>query len=111
MKIILRILTTALALLLCTQFIPGIIVPNFSVALVAAVVLGLLNLIVRPILFLLTLPITLLSLGLFSFVINAALFLFAASIVSGFSVDGFIPALIGSLIVSAVSAISNRFIS
>ncbi len=111
MKIILLILSTALALLLCTQFVPGITVPNFSVALIAAVVLGLLNLIVRPVLFVLTLPITLLSLGLFSFVINASLFLLTASFVSGFAVDGFIPALIGSLIVSVVNAISSRFIS
>ena len=77
-------------------------------ALIAAVVLGLLNLIVRPILFVLTLPITILTLGLFAFVINAALFFFAASFLDGFAVTGIIPALIGSLAVSVASAIGQK---
>ena len=111
MKIIFRILVTALALLVCATVVPGISVSNLTVALVAEIVLGLLNLIARPILIVVTLPITLLTLGLFMFVINAALFLLAAELVSGFSVEGFIPALIGSFLVSTVSAIGNRFIA
>jgi len=110
MTILLRILTTAFALLLCAELIPGIEVSSFYIALIAAVVLGLLNLIARPILFVLTLPITIVTLGLFIFVINALLFLFAASFIEGFVVDGFLPALIGSLVVSVVSAIANTFI-
>lgn len=110
MKIILRVLVTALALVLAAELIPGIEVANLYIALIAAVILGLLNLIARPILVILTLPITLLTLGLFVFVINAALFLFAASFIDGFSVDGFIPALFGSILVSIVSAVANHFI-
>ncbi|MBI4086492.1 phage holin family protein [Candidatus Kaiserbacteria bacterium] len=110
MKIIFRILITAGALLFCAYLVPGISVSSFGAAVVAAIILGLLNLIARPILVLLTLPITLLTLGLFIFVINAALFAAAASLVSGFSVDGFVPALFGLLLVSIVSVIGNRFV-
>lgn len=107
MKIIARILITALALLLVSQIIPGISVDSFYTAVIAALILGLLNIIVKPILVVLTLPITILTLGLFMFVINAGLFLFAASFIDGFNVSGFLPALIGSLIVSIVSAFSH----
>lgn len=107
MTILLRILITAGALLLCAYLVPGIIVSSVLVAVVAAIVLGLLNLIARPILILLTLPITIVSLGLFIFVINAIVFALAASLVPGFAVAGFVPALIGSLIVSIVSTVAN----
>ena len=110
MKLILRILITALALLLCAHVVPGISVSNFAAAIIAALVLGLLNLIVKPILFILTLPITLLTLGLFTFVINAAVFLFAASLVPGFLVEGFIPALLGSIIVSLASSVGSHLL-
>lgn len=106
-----RVVVTALGLLLAAYLIPGIEVSSFYAALIAAVVLGLLNLVVRPILFVLTLPITIVTLGLFTFVINAALFLFAASFIDGFGVDGFIPALLGSIVVSIVSTVGNRVIS
>lgn len=109
MIIIVRILTTALALFICAELIPGIAIDGLYTAIIAAVILGLLNLIARPLLILLTLPITLISLGLFIFVINALLFLFAASFIEGFSVSGFIPALLGSIIVSIVSTVANKF--
>lgn len=110
MKIIASILITALALLLVAGIVPGIEVANFYAALIAALILGLLNVFIKPILVLLTLPITILTLGLFMFVINAGLFLFAASFVEGFTVDGFIPALIGSLLVSLISAIAHSLL-
>ena len=110
MSIIIRILITALGLLIVSRFIPGIEVEGIYIAIIAAIILGLLNLIVRPILHVLTLPITLITLGLFTFVINAALFWFAASFIQGFTVDGFLPALIGSIIVSVISAIGNKFV-
>ena len=109
-QIISRVLITALALLIVAKIIPGITVEGLYVAVVAAIVLGFLNLIVRPILVILTLPVTIVTLGLFIFVINAALFLFAASFIEGFSVDGFWYALLGSLIVSIISTIGNKFI-
>ena len=110
MTIVIRILITALALLLAAYLIPGIVVSSLYIAIIAAVILGILNLIARPILVVLTLPITVVTLGLFIFVINALLFWFAASFIEGFEVSGFIPALLGSIVVSVVSAIGNKFV-
>jgi len=100
MKIVLRWLLLAAALLLVANLYPGVQVASFSSAMVAALVLGLLNALLRPILVLLTLPVTVLTLGLFLFVINALMFYFAASLLSGFNVTGFAAALIGSLLYS-----------
>ena len=110
MKIIIKILITALALLLASSIIPGIEVSGFYPAIIAALILGLLNVFIKPLLIILTLPITILTLGLFMFFINAALFIFTASFVEGFAVSGFITALLGSLFVSIVSAVGNTFI-
>jgi len=101
MKIITRWLLLAAALLLVAYLYPGVSVAGFGSALIAALVLGLLNTLVRPLLVLLTLPVTLLTLGLFLFVINALMFWSAASVLSGFNVTGFGAALIGSLLYSA----------
>lgn len=109
-NIIIRILLGALALLLVAEVVPGISVDGLYPALIAAVVLGLLNGIVRPILVVLTLPVTIVTLGLFIFVINAALFLFAASFIDGFRVDGFWIALLGSVLVSVVTTLGNRLL-
>ena len=100
MKIIVRWLLLAAALLLVAHLYPGVVVKSFTSALIAAFVLGLLNALLRPILVLLTLPVTLVTLGLFLFVINALMFYFAASMLDGFQVTGFVAALIGSLIYS-----------
>ena len=100
MKIIVRWLLLAAALLLVAQIYDGVVVTGFGAAMVAALVLGLLNTLLRPLLVLLTLPVTLLTLGLFLFVINALMFYFAASLLNGFHVTGFVAALIGSLIYS-----------
>lgn len=110
MTIIIRILITALGLLLAAYLIPGIVVASLYIAIITAIILGVLNLIARPILFVLTLPITLLTLGLFLFIINAALFWFTASFVDGFEVEGFIPALLGSILVSLVSTVGNKLV-
>ncbi|MFM2381739.1 MAG: hypothetical protein RLZZ76_506, partial [Candidatus Parcubacteria bacterium] len=101
--LVLKLLITAGTLMLVAYFIPGIAVLNFYHALIAAVVLGLLNVILKPLLVLLTLPVTLVTFGLFVFVINACVFLVADFFLSGFTVDGFIPALVGSLCVSVIS--------
>jgi putative membrane protein len=100
MKIIVRWLLLAAALLLVAHLYPGVTVRSFGSAMIAAFVLGLLNTLLRPILVLLTLPVTLITLGLFLFVINALMFYFAASLLDGFHVNGFAAALIGSLIYS-----------
>ena len=100
MKIFVRWLLLAAALLLVAQIYPGVRVQSFGAALIAALVLGLFNTLLRPLLVLLTLPVTVLTLGLFLFVINALLFYFAASLLQGFQVSGFLAALIGSLLYS-----------
>lgn len=100
MKIAIRWLLLAAALLLVAHLYPGVVVKSFSSAMIAALVLGLLNALLRPLLVLLTLPITVLTLGLFLFVINALMFYFAAQLLEGLSVTSFSAALIGSLIYS-----------
>jgi putative membrane protein len=100
MKTLVRWLLLAAALLLVANLYPGVVVKSFGSALIAAFVLGLFNALLRPILVLLTLPVTLVTLGLFLFIINALLFYFAASVLEGLSVTGFGAALIGSLIYS-----------
>ncbi|NDY91003.1 phage holin family protein [Ideonella livida] len=100
MKLLLRWGLLAAALLLVAHLDIGVSVNSYGAALVAACVLGLLNLLARPVLVLLTLPVTVLTLGLFLFVINAALFWLAAEVLEGLAVEGFGAALLGSLIYS-----------
>ncbi len=108
MNLLLRWLIGALALLLVAYFLPGIAVANFfPAAVVAALVLGLVNAFIRPIVKALTLPLTCLTLGLFSLVINAALFWAVAAFVDGFAVEGAVAALLGSLAYSLVTAAAS----
>jgi putative membrane protein len=106
-SLIARWIVTAAALLLVAYLYPGVTVEGFVAALVAALVLGLVNAVVRPLLIILTLPVTLLTLGLFIFVINALLFWFVAEIVHGFRVTGFGAALIGSILYSLITLVSS----
>ena len=100
MKVLVRWLLLAAALLLVAHLYPGVVLTGFGDAMIAAFVIGLLNTLLRPLLVLLTLPVTLLTLGLFLFIINALMFWAAANVLDGFSVAGFTAALIGSLIYS-----------
>ncbi|NQV93120.1 phage holin family protein [Candidatus Kaiserbacteria bacterium] len=109
MGMITKLLLTVLTLLLVSNYVPGITVESFYIALIVAVVLGLVNLILKPILIILTLPITLLTLGLFTFVINAGLFWFVSTFIEGFTVEGFIPAFLGALIIAAVHSLAEKF--
>lgn len=102
MKALVHVLATALALLVVSQLGIGIMVASFYTALIVALVWGIITLTIRPVLALLTLPINLLTLGLFSFVLNALLFWLISTFVKGFYVDGFVAALMGSVILSAV---------
>jgi putative membrane protein len=108
MRLIVRWLLLAAALLFVAWVYPGVTVASFGAAMIAAFVLGLLNTLVRPLLVLLTLPVTLLTLGLFLFVINAAMFWSAARVLEGFGVAGFGAALIGSLIYSVCGLVIDR---
>jgi putative membrane protein len=99
------------AILLASYFVPGIKVDALSTAVIAACVLGLINIFVKPILVLLTLPLSILTLGLFYFFVNAFLLELVAHLVSGFVVKDFFSAFLGSLIISFVSWLANSFIA
>jgi putative membrane protein len=101
MKTIVKWLLSAAALLAVAYLYSGVQIHSYSSALIAALVIGLCNMILRPVLVVLTLPVTIISLGLFLFVINALMFWAAAGMLDGFHVNGFGAALLGSLIYSA----------
>lgn len=103
MKLLLTWALNAVALLLVPYIVPGIQIESFGSALVAVVILGLVNAVIRPLFILLTLPVTLLTLGLFLFVINAMMFWWVGDLLSGFKVDGFFAALFGSIVYSIAS--------
>jgi putative membrane protein len=100
-----------IAILVAAYLIPGIRVDTIGAAVIGAAILGVLNAVVKPILVILTLPITLLTLGLFLFVINALMFLLAGSLLSGFHVQSFWPALLGSLVVTIVSYVAHSVVA
>ena len=103
MALLLVWLINAVALMAVAYLLPGIAVSDFVTALVAALVLGLVNAVIRPILVILTLPATLLTLGLFIFVINGLLFWLVGSFIQGFTVAGFWPGFFGAIVYSIVS--------
>ncbi len=105
MRILLKWLLSATALLAVAHLYSGVVVSSFSSALLAAFVIGLLNTLLRPILVILTLPVTVLTLGLFLFIINALMFWMAGSFLAGFHVQDFAAALLGSLIYSMLGLV------
>ena len=105
LKLLVKWLLSAAALLFVAYVYSGVQVQTFTAAMIAAFVIGLLNTIVRPVLVVLTLPVTVVTLGLFLFVINALMFWAAASVLDGFHVRGFVAALIGSLIYSGIGIV------
>lgn len=100
-------LVAAISLMITAYIVPGFVVKSFVAAAIAAIVLGLVNAIVKPILVLLTLPLTILTLGLFLFVINAFTIWLAGAITPGFTVTGFGPALVGSIVLTLVASAIN----
>jgi putative membrane protein len=110
MKTLVKWLLSAAALLAVAYLYGGVQIRSFSAALIAAMVIGLFNMILRPVLVVLTLPVTIISLGLFLFVINALMFWAAAGMLDGFHVDGFGAALLGSLIYSAFGVLIDSVI-
>lgn len=107
MRLILRWLISALTLMLVAYYVPGITVVSFYAALVAALILGLINAVIRPLVILLTLPVSILTLGLFTLVINSLMFWLASSVVKGFYVSGFATAFWGALIMWLVGWVVN----
>ena len=109
--LMLRWLILTVAILITSYLVEGIIVSGFFTAIFAAAVLGILNAFLRPIALILTLPINILSLGLFTFVINAIMLKMASSIIPGFSVNGFWAAVLGAFLVSIISWVLNSFVN
>ncbi|RZJ71363.1 phage holin family protein [Flavobacterium sp.] len=105
MNVILRLIATALLVMLLSYFLPGVGVDGFFSAMVVAIVLGLLNLFVKPILVLFTLPVTILTFGLFLLVINAVVIMMVDYFVDGFRVTSFLTAVLFSLILSVVQSL------
>ncbi|MBI5644010.1 MAG: phage holin family protein [Deltaproteobacteria bacterium] len=109
-NIALRLIGLTAGVFLASYLIPGINVDGYVAAIKAAVLLGVLNIIIKPVLFILTLPINILTLGLFTFIINGLLLWFVGYAVTGFEVVGFLPALFGAIVISIFSILLNRFI-
>ncbi|HET9368735.1 MAG TPA: phage holin family protein [Vicinamibacterales bacterium] len=107
MRFLARLLLNGVAIIVAAYFVPGLELAGPPSALAAGAILGFVNAIIRPVLFILTLPLTLVTLGLFIFVLNAACLALAAWLVPGFSISGFWPAVFGALVVSVVSWVLN----
>ncbi|MDT8418441.1 MAG: phage holin family protein [Lutibacter sp.] len=110
MNFILKIVLTAVAVLVIAHFLPGVSVVNFTSSVIVAVVLALLRITIKPLLIILTLPVTIITLGLFLLVINALIILLADNLIDGFHVTGFWVALIFSLILSVFESILYSFL-
>ncbi len=105
MSILINWLVSAVAIIISAYIIPGIRVPNFTTALITALVLGILNAVIKPLLLLLTLPVNILTLGLFTLVINAVIIMLVASLVPEFQVDGFLAALLFAVVLSVINSL------
>lgn len=110
MKILINLIVTAIIVFLLANFLPGISVDGFGSSIIVVIVLAILNFLVKPILQIISIPITILTLGLFLFVINALIIMLCGSLVGGFHVDGFWSALLFSLVLSIVQSIVGGLI-
>jgi putative membrane protein len=110
MRFLMRLVLNGIAIVIAAWFVPGVHVNGFAPALIAGALLGFVNAIVRPLLLILTLPFTLLTLGLFIFVVNAICFGLTAALVPGFHLDGFLAAFLGALVVTIVSWLLSAFL-
>lgn len=107
MQILISLILNAVALILTAYIVPGFHVADFTTALLAAIVLGLVNTFIKPILSFLTFPLTILTLGLFIFIVNAVVLFIVAAFVKGLTIDGWIPAILAAIVLSVVSTVLN----
>lgn len=105
MQLLISLTVNTLALLATAYLVPGIKLEGVQPAILAAIILGVLNTFIKPILKIITLPLTILTLGLFSFVLNALILLLASSIIPGFTINGLFPAILGAIVLSVISTI------
>jgi|SRR5579884_1559079 len=108
MHLLIRLIINAIVFYLIAIYVPGFHISGWTAAIIAAVIFGLVNAIIRPVVLLLSLPATILTLGLFVIIVNALMFWLTVWITPGFKVDGFMPALIGGIIMTIVSIITNH---
>ena len=111
MRFVLRLLLNAAAVFLAANLVPGMAVSGPGAALIAGIILGFVNAVIKPILIVLTLPFTILTLGLFIFVVNAICLALVAWLVPGFTIHGFLAAFAGALVVSVVSWLVSALIA
>ena len=110
MRLLINWLIATVAILISAYLLPGVTIESLGAAVITALILGLINAIIRPILVILTLPITIVTLGLFVFILNALLVLLTSAIVPGFQVRGFLWALLFSLVFSAINFVLRRMV-
>jgi putative membrane protein len=111
MNVLIRWFVNALSLYIVSNIVTGIQVKDFTTSLIAALIIGLVNALIKPLLLLLTLPINILTLGLFTFILNAGLLILASKLTPGFVIENFWAALIGSILLTLVSTILYSLIS
>jgi len=104
MKLLINLIVNVLTLMIVATILPGFVVADWTAAFVAAVVIGVINTFIRPVLLFLTLPLTIVTLGLFALILNVVLLMAAAAIVPGLSIDGWLTALLASILISLVSS-------
>jgi len=107
LQIIVALILNAVALLATAYIVPGFHVIDYTTALLAAIVLGIVNTFIKPVLSFITAPLTVVTLGLFAFVVNAVVLFIVASVVKGLTIDGWVPAILGAIVLSVVSTILN----
>ena len=108
--LLVRWVINALGLLLIANIIENITLQGFGAALIAVLVLGIVNAVIRPILLLLTLPLNILTLGLFTFVVNGFILYMVASVVDGFQINGFLAAIVATILLSLISTLANKLV-
>lgn len=109
-RFLLKLIVNSLSLYITAQLVSGIHVSGIATLIITALIIGLVNSFIKPIVMFLTLPFNIMTLGLFTFVVNAVLFILVSAIVPGFNISGFWPGFAGSLIMSIISAILNKII-
>lgn len=107
LQIVIALVLNAAALLITAYIVPGFKVENFTTAILAAIVLGVVNTFIKPILSFITAPLTLITLGLFTFVVNAITLFIVSAVVKGLTIDGWLAAILGAIVLSVVSTVLN----
>lgn len=110
MQILVALVLNAVALVATTYIVPGFQVANFTTALLAAIVLGVVNTFIKPVLSFLTAPLSVVTLGLFAFVVNAVVLFIVAAVVPGVKINGWVPAILGAIVLSVVATVLSSLL-